>query len=275
MANYYDTLGVAKTASQDEIKKAYRKLAAKHHPDRGGDTKKFQEISVAYDTLSDPEKRNQYDNPNPFGGSGQGFQQYGGMPDGFEEIFKNFGFGDIFGRRPQQVKNRNLNLSTNITLEDAYHGKNLIADLNLPSGRQQTIEVKIPPGVRTGTTLRLAGVGDDSVSNIPRGDVHLTINIMPHPRFEREGDDLIMKVSITAFEAMLGKKITFESIGGKTLETNIPAGIQPGQNLNIHGHGMPNLSNPLMKGRLLINISVSIPATLTEDQKKIIKEFIQ
>ena len=181
----------------------------------------------------------------------------------------------MFGRRPHPVKNRTMNLKTSITLEEAYHGKNLIADVMLPSGRNQTLEVKIPPGVKTGTTLRLSSVGDDSISNLPKGDVHLTINVFPHHRFERDGDDLIMKENITCFEAILGKKMVFESIGGKTFETNIPAGIQPGQNLNIHGQGMPNINNPLMKGRLLINIIVTIPSTLTEDQKNVIQQFIQ
>jgi curved DNA-binding protein len=145
--DYYNILGVDRSASQDDIKKAYRKLAAKHHPDRGGDTAKFQEISAAYDTLSDPNKRSQYDNPQPQGG----FQQYGGMPPGFEEMFRGFGnspFGDIFGQRRQQpVRNRTLNLQTQITLEEAFKGKDLLANVQLPSGRDQLLEVKIPAGV--------------------------------------------------------------------------------------------------------------------------------
>ena len=272
MADHYKTLGVDRNATQDDIKKAYRKLAAKHHPDRGGDTATFQEISVAYDTLSNPEKREQYDNPAP-----QGFHQHGGMPEGFEELFRNFGgpFGDIFGRRPQAARNRTLNVQTNITLEDAFYGKTLTSTLRLPSGRDQTIEIKIPAGIRDGTTLRLAGVGDDSVSNIPRGDIHLTVNILPHPIFKRENDDLIFDVDITCFDAILGKTIRFDTIEGKTFDTSIPPGIQPGQQMNINGYGMPNMSNTVMRGRLLININITIPTTLTDSQKIELKKIIQ
>jgi DnaJ-class molecular chaperone len=274
MADYYSILGVAKDATADEIKKAYRKLASQHHPDKGGDTARFQEIQTAYDTLSDPQKRAHHDNPQPQ------FNQFGGMPPGFEDMINQMfgggaGFGDLFGRRPQPVRNRTLNLQTQISLEDAYHGKDLVANVRLPSGRDQTLEVKIPPGIRNGVTLRLAGMGDDSVSNVPRGDIHLTVNILPHKLYKREEDELIMDVSINCFEAVLGKKIEFNTIDGKTLETNIPAGIQPGQTLNVQGYGMPNMTNPLMKGRLLININITIPTTLTVDQKEALRKIIQ
>lgn len=273
MADYYKILGVERNATQDDIKKAYRKLAAKHHPDRGGDTATFQEIAAAYDTLSNPEKREQYDNPRPQ--FGDGFQQHGGMPEGFEDLFRNFGFGDIFGRRPQAVRNRTLNLQTSITLEDAFNGKTLTSTLRLPSGRDQTIEIKIPAGIRDGTTLRLAGVGDDSISSVPRGDIHLTVHILPHSVFKRDNDDLIFDVDINCFEAILGKTIQFDTIDGRTLETNVPSGIQPGQQLNIHGHGMPNINTPVMRGRLLININITIPTTLTDSQKTELKKIIQ
>ena len=276
MADHYTTLGVNKDATQDDIKKAYRKLAAKHHPDRGGDTATFQEIAAAYEILSNPEKRQQYDNPRPQ--FGDGFQQYGGMPEGFEDLFRNFGgpFGDIFGgRRPQPVRNRTLNVQTNISLEDAFNGKILTSTLRLPSGRDQTVEIKIPAGIRSNTTLRLAGVGDDSVSNVPRGDIHLTVNVLPHPTFKREGDDLIFDLEISCFDAILGKTIRFDTIDGKTLETNVPPGIQPGQQLNVYGHGMPNMNNSLMRGRLLININITIPTTLTDSQKTELRKIIQ
>jgi curved DNA-binding protein len=274
MADYYNILGVDRSASQDDIKKAYRKLAAQHHPDRGGDTAKFQDISVAYDTLGDPDKRAQYDNPAP-----QGFQPYGGMPPGFEDILRGFGgnspFGDLFGgRRAQPARNRTLNLQTQITLEEAFSGRELVANVQLPSGRNQTLEIKIPAGVRDGTTLRLAGMGDDTVSHLPRGDIHLTIQIVPHNRFHREGDDLIMKLDISCFDAILGTSVQFNSIDGKTLETNIPAGIQHGQLMNIQGQGMPNMSDIRMRGRLLIEIRIKIPTTLTDNQKEELRKII-
>lgn len=267
--DYYNILGVDKTASLDDIKKAYRKLASKHHPDRGGDTAKFQEIQGAYDTLSDPDKRSEYDNPRPQR------HPFGGMPPGFEDIFGNFGFGDPFGQRRQRAaRNRDLNLQTQLTLEEAFNGKNLIANIRLPSGKEQTIDVKIPPGIREGITLRLAGMGDDSISNVPRGDIHLSIIIQPHRTYNREGDDLIMEVNVTCFEAMLGKTIQFTTLDGKTLETSIPPGFQPSQILSINGQGMPSMKDQRMKGRLLIKVNVTIPKMLTDEQKTILKTFI-
>ena len=273
--DYYNALGVQKGATDEEIKKAYRKLAMKHHPDRGGDQAEFQKIQEAYATLSDPQKRQQYDNPAP-----QGFHQFGGMPPGFEDIMSQMfggggGFNDIFGRRAQPVRNRTMNLHTQVTLEEAFHGKELIATIQLPSGREQLLEVKIPAGIRNGTVLRLSGMGDDSVSNVPRGDIHLTVDVMPHRKFRRENDDLVMTVDITCFDAVLGKTIQFETIDGKTLETTIPAGLQPKQTMAVQGHGMPNMSNPLLKGRLLIEFNITIPRTLTDEQKEALRKIIQ
>jgi curved DNA-binding protein len=271
--DYYNILGVDRSASQDDIKKAYRKLAAKHHPDRGGDTAKFQEISAAYDTLGDPEKKAQYDNPQPQGG----FQQYGGMPPGFEDVFAQAfgqGFGDIFGRRSQPVRNKTLNLQTYISLEDAFNGKELIANIQLPSGRDQMLEVKIPAGIRDGTVLRLAGMGDDSIGNVPRGDIHLSVHVNQHPIFQRSNDDLLMTMQINCLEAIVGCNKRFDTIDGRTLEINIQPGTQHGQVMNVQGHGMPNMSDNRMKGRLLLNISITIPKNLTEEQKNIIRQII-
>jgi curved DNA-binding protein len=272
--DYYNILGVDRSASQDDIKKAYRKLAAKHHPDRGGDTAKFQEISAAYDTLSNPDKKAQYDNPQPQGG----FQQYGGMPPGFEDVFAQAfgqGFGDIFGaRRAQPVRNKTLNLQTYISLEEAFNGKELIANIQLPSGRDQMLEVKIPAGIRDGTVLRLAGMGDDSIGNAPRGDIHLSIHLNQHPIFQRSNDDLLMTLQLSCLEAIVGCTKRFDTIDGRTLEINIQPGTQHGQVMSVQGHGMPNMSDNRMKGRLLLNISITIPRNLTEEQKDLIRQII-
>lgn len=278
MTDYYQTLGVDRGASQDDIKRAYRGLASKHHPDKGGDTVKFQEIQAAYATLSDPQKKEEYDNPRPqfHGGGG------GGMPPGFEDIFSQmFGgggspFGDVFGgRRPQPVRNRNLNLQTQITLEEAFHGKELIATIQLPSGRDQVLEVKIPAGVSDGITLRLAGMGDDSVSNMPRGDIHLSVHVMPHPVYSRQGDDLIKSLSVSCLDAIIGKSVQFDTIDGRTLEVTIAPGTQHGQTLAVQGYGMSNMSNAYMKGRLLLNINITVPTNLTESQKELIKQIVK
>lgn len=276
MTDYYQTLGVDRSASQDDIKRAYRGLASKHHPDKGGDTVKFQEIQAAYATLSDPQKREEYNNPRPqFHGGG------GGMPPGFEDIFSQmFGggghpFGDMFGqRRAAPARNRTLNLQTDISLEEAFHGKELIANIQLPSGREQVLEVKIPPGVSDGTTLRLAGMGDDSVPNAPRGDIHLSVRVRPHPDYQRQGDDLVRALPVNCLDAILGKTMQFDTLDGRTLEIVIPAGTQHGQILAVAGYGMPNMANHFMKGRLLLQINITIPTNLTETQKELVKQII-
>lgn len=269
MSDHYQTLGVDRNASPDDIKKAYRKMAAQHHPDRGGDTAKFQDVQAAYETLSDPNKRQQYDNPQPQGFPGGGFHfTTNGFPPGFEDIFAHFGgspFGNMFGHRPQ--KNHTLNLHTSITLEEAFEGKDLVANVGLPSGREQTIEVKIPAGVMDGTVLRLAGMGDDSISGIPRGDIHLTVSVLPHSKFQRHGDDLHCKVSITCIEAMLGKTVSVETIDHKTLELTIHPGTQHGQILSAAGYGMPKMNDNRFKGRMMTSVEVTIPQNLTDQQR--------
>lgn len=277
MTDHYATLGVTKSATQDEIKKAFRKLASQHHPDKGGDTKKFQEIQAAYDTLGDPEKRAAYDNPqpqfqgNPFGG--------GGVPPGFEDVFSQmFGggnpFGDIFGRRHQQPqRNRNLSLQTLISLEDAHSGKELTVSVMLPSGREQICEIKIPRGIQDGTTLRLAGMGDDSIPNVPRGDIHLTVGIRPHAVFQRQGDDLIRRLEVNALDAILGKTYTIETIDKRVLEIKVNPGTQPGTMMAAHGYGMPNMNDNRFIGRMLIQVEVKIPTNLTEEQLSKLREI--
>jgi DnaJ-class molecular chaperone len=265
MSDYYQILGVQKDASADDIKRAYRKLASQHHPDKGGDVQKFQEIEEAYRILSDPDKRQEYDNPKP--------QFQGGMPPGFEDIFsQTFGFGhpfaDFFGRRQPAQRNRHLNLETHITLADAYYGKDLIANIKMPNGRDQVLEIKIPQGIRDGTTIRLAGMGDNSIPNQPPGDLHLKVNIVAHEKFSRMDDDLHMDITITCIEAMLGKPMTIDTLDGKTLEINISPGTQHGQILAIQGYGMPNMHDVRFKGRLLIKVNISIPKFLTDEQKQ-------
>jgi curved DNA-binding protein len=276
MTDHYKTLGVDRNANQDDIKKAYRKMAAQHHPDRGGDTAKFQEVQAAYETLSDEGKRAQYDNPQP-----QGFHHFGGgFPPGFEDVFgQMFGggspFGDIFGRghhRPPQ-RNRTLNIQTTITLEEAYSGKTMIANLQLPSGRDQVLEIKIPAGIQDGMTLRLAEMGDDAVPNVPRGDIHLTVSVAPHTEFVRQGDDLIRNLQINCIDAMLGKTVYVDTINGSRLEIKVPEGTQHGQVLSAAGYGMPKVNDNRFKGSLLLQINITIPKNLNNTQKELLKQI--
>lgn len=268
MTDYYSILGVGRNAGADDIKKAYRKMASQHHPDKGGDTAKFQQIEEAYRVLGDDNARAQYDNPQP-----QGYQQFGGFPPGFEDIFRNFGpFGDIFGHAHRHARNKTINLQTTISLEDAYFGKELVANVVLPSGRDQMLNVKIPAGIQDNTTLRLSGLGDDSHPNMPRGDIHLTIQIQPHHTFQRSGDDLLQNVNVSIWDALLGETIRVSSIDQRTFDVKLPEGIQHDQIVSIPDCGMPVMNNS-KKGRLLLKISLVMPNVLTDEQKTLIKKI--
>jgi curved DNA-binding protein len=272
MSNFYSTLGLDRSATADDIKRAYRKLASQHHPDRGGDTKTFQEIQAAYDTLGDPEKRSAYDNPQP---NFEGININGWMNSEIEDLIRSFGFGGPFAgmNRAQQSRNKTLNIQTTISLEDAFSGKELMASIMLPSGREQLLEIKIPAGINDGNVLRLPNMGDDSIPNVPRGDIHLSVHVQPHPVFHRQGDDLVRTININCIDAMLGKVCYITSINGKTLEVKIPAGTQHGQTLAIAAFGMPNMADNRFRGRLLLNVIIEIPQNLSEHQISKLKEI--
>lgn len=263
--DYYSILGVSKTASQDEIKKAYRKLAAKHHPDKGGNTAEFQKVEEAYRTLSDENKRSQYDNPMP-----QYSFHTGNMND-INDIFgAMFGAGPFGGFNSRSRKNRNINIRVEMTLEEVLVGKEVTGNIRLPSGKEQAIQLTIPPGVQTGDNIRFRGLGDDSIPGTPRGDVIAQIIELPHQRFKRDGRNLISEVRITAFEAMLGKTINFITLEGKELEIKIPQGIQPGQMIKCDSYGLPAGPHNTHRGTLFIQIFVSVPKQiLPEDIKQI------
>lgn len=268
MTDHYQTLGVAKNANDEEIKRAYRKLAMKHHPDRGGDQGEFQKIQEAYAVLSDPLKRQAYDNPRPQGG---------GFPPEFEDFFSRFNFNganfsDVFGAQSRAPRNRTLNLQTVITLEDSFRGKELIANIVLPNGKEQIINVKIPPGINHNTMLRVHGVGDTSVAGAPPGDICLTVNVEPHREFQRNGDDLIKTVTINALDAILGTNATVTTLDERMLNVHIAPGTQHGSTLGLQGHGMPNVNDPRFRGRILLVVNIEIPTNLSEQQKELIRQ---
>ena len=278
--DFYQTLGVTRNSSADEIKQAYRRLAAKHHPDRGGDPEKFKEIQIAYDTLSDLGKKQQYDNPMPEHGFFH-FDQ-GQHDPHFQHVFTQFFGGggagspfDFFGSqfRNQPQRNKTINLSAEISLEEAFYGKELMFNVILPTGRNQAVNIKIPPGVNDGTVLRVSQLGDDSFPNVPRGDIHLTIAVRPHQYYNRQGDDLIKDLNISAIDAMLGTKLTVNTIDGKTIEVNVNPGIQHGQVLSAAGYGMPNVSDNRFRGRFLMPVNIVIPTNLSQSQKDLLENF--
>jgi curved DNA-binding protein len=264
--DYYQTLGVDKTASQDDIKKAYRKLAAKHHPDRGGDTATFQSIAQAYDTLSDPAKRAQYDSPqhgfDPFTqGAGPGWHDvssmFGGNP--FEQFFRQ-------AQQPNRRKNRDLNIRVTVSLKQSYTGAELEASYKLPSGKDQTVVIKVPPGVESGQVIRYQGMGDDSVPSLAKGDLNATIIVSAMQGYDRRGNDLITLLTINALEAMVGCVKIVNTLDDRSVRIRLPAGVQHGSEYQSNGLGFRGFHNNI--GNLIILVNVEIPSVTDPDIKE-------
>jgi DnaJ-class molecular chaperone len=275
--DYYATLGLKRGASAEEIKKAYRSLAMKHHPDRGGDEKKFKEISQAYDFLTDPEKKKIIDlGGDPNGGPQSGFD--GGSPfefhfgsGNFEDVLRGFGFGG-FNQRQQPRRNKSVSVSVQVTLEEVLTGKDFNAEIAVPGGKRKTINISIPPGVETGQQVRYRGMGDDSITGVPPGDLLVNVFVQEHPTFVRNQDSIICERSVPVWDALLGTEISILSLDGKKFNVGIPAGTQPGTVLSCKGEGLPRVHSN-HRGDLLIRIKVEIPKNLTESQKTLINKI--
>ena len=251
--DHYQILGVAREATDTEIKKAYRKLASKHHPDKGGDTEKFKEIQKAYETLSDPDKRAQYDNPNPF-------EQFGGDPFGQGSPFADI-FGDIFGgrgRRAQPTRNPDTVTQLRIDLTTAYYGRNIMVDLGY---LREYID--IPAGIRDGSRIRLANKGQVKYNGLPPGDLHIKVFVdMPYG-MARDNDDLYQRVTISSLDAITGSVIQIDNAVGKPLSVKIPAGTQPGAKLKLSNQGMPNPSTKGL-GNMIVIVEITTPRVTNE-----------
>lgn len=267
MTDYYQTLGVSEAASPEEIKKAYRSLANKHHPDKGGDQAVFKDISVAYDTLSNPQKKAEYDQQRQYGGGPQFHFNTGGGFDPFGHMFgQGFGgghpFGDIFGQARGLRRNRDLNIQCQITLLDSFQGKQLEAKYQMPSGKLQTVAINIPAGVNHGDNIRYQGLGDDSVPNAPRGNLNITVIVIPDSNYSRNGDDLYTKIFINPIEAIIGCQKQVQSITGESVMVDIRAGVETGVEYAMHGRGFKNLNNGSV-GRFVSVIHIKTP-TVTD-----------
>ena len=268
--NYYETLGVPKTASQDDIKRAYRKLASQHHPDKGGDTAKFQEVQTAYETLSDPVRRQQYDNPQP---QHQSFNFHFGGND-FDDVFANFfnrtGQQNPFSHARQQPRrNRNIQSSLAVGLQETLSDIRKTLNVQTEHNQSRTIDIVIPRGITSGSTIRYPGLGDRMFENLPPGDLMLTVNIIQNPNFEISGLDLITNLTIDCFDAILGSEKQVVGLDGKRFVIRTPAGVQHGTKLKIPGEGLWQFQNDV-KGSLFAKINISIPKNMTEEQIKLI-----
>jgi curved DNA-binding protein len=303
--DYYEVLGVKKDSSAQDIKKAYRKLAMKYHPDRNkGDKEaeeKFKKLSEAYAVLSDPEKRKEYDT---FGASG--FQQRYSQEDifrGFDlgDILKEFGLGGMGGgfrassgqgspfetfffhgggpgaggasyRTTQQpVQGSDLTYELSVSLNEVLSGSEKTISLRREN-KTENVSVKIPKGIKAGQKLRLAGKGSPSPYGGPPGDLFLIMKEQPHPVFTREGNNLIVEQRIPFSKACLGSEISVKSLEGKELKVKVPAGIQSQSKLRLKGHGLP-AGKTGSRGDVYVKITVDVPQDLTTEQKKLIKEL--
>ena len=231
MTDHYQTLGVAKNATPDEIKKAYRRLAAIHHPDKGGDTAEFQKVQAAYETLSDPQKKQEYDNPNPFGQGGM----HGGFPGGFQFHMNGFDmhdiFGQMFGQRPPTGRPQQPSYRTQVwvTLEQVYNGGEQILQLNSTG---ETVKITIPKGVENGQTLRFDNLIKDSI-------LLVDFRVHQHHKYERNGFDLYTVEEISILDFIVGTTLKFTTLGGKQLDVTVPAKAQPGSTLRVAKEGLP------------------------------------
>jgi curved DNA-binding protein len=311
--DYYKILGVDKSASEKEIKAAFRKLARKYHPDVNPNDPqaeaKFKEINEANEVLSDPEKRAKYDQ---LGADWQRWQQTGGRPGDFnwgqyatgpdgqrvhvryaspEDLEDMFGggspFSDFFtsifggmggGRgqrpggfeyRPRPQQGENFEHPVEISLAEAHHGT---TRLLTKDGRR--LEVKIPAGAKTGTRVRMRGEGGPGMAGGQAGDLYLTVEVSPDPRFERKEDDLYVTVPVDLYTAVLGGEVRVPTLAGD-VNLKIPAGSQNGQSFRLRGKGMPKLGNPKEYGDLYARLDVRLPTQLTPKQRELFEQLRQ
>lgn len=304
---YYDILGVSKGASKDEIKKAYRKLALKYHPDKNSGDKaaeeKFKQISEAYAVLSDPEKKKQYDTY----GSSNFHQRYSQ-----EDIFRNFDINDIlnqfgFGQSARSahgaqggmggnpfsffnqgnggghgcggggcgssapVKGQDMTYQLSVTLDEIMNGAEKSISLRA-NGSAQNVSVKIPKGIGEGKKLRLRGKGGQSPQGGPPGDLYLKVELAPHDVFTRDGDNLIMDHNVSFSDACLGGKIQVETLEGKKFMVSVPSGVHRDSKLRLKGHGLPRGASG-ERGDIYVRIGVDVPKELSEEQVKLVNEL--
>src|SRR5437588_5053700 len=307
--DYYETLGVCKTATEDEIRSAFRKLARKYHPDVAKDKKaaeeKFKQINEAYEVLSDPEKRQKYDQlganwnqpggfqpPPQWGGQpGGGFYQSGGDGGGgvefefggtgFSDFFEAFfgggrgrsAFGGFGGRAATAERGADVEADIMVTLEEALHGSTRTVSWGRAgSNKVENYQVKIPRGVHEGQRIRLRGQGEAGAGGGKSGDLFLRVRLARHPDFTVEGSDLIHEVKIEPWRAVLGSELQVPTLEG-SVRLKLPPGTQPGQRFRLRGHGLPTAAGA--RGDLFVVPQIQVPKKLTEREREIWKQLAE
>lgn len=280
MKDYYKILGVNKGASEEEIKKAFRKLAHAHHPDKsGGDEAKFKEVSEAYAVLSDKKKREQYDR---FGSAGAGgFNGAGFDPSQFGFDFSGFGaqgfdagdlndiLSSIFGGRRVR-RGRDVAVDIELSFQDSIFGTERKVVINSKVVKQKEVSISVPPGIEEGQMIRLSGMGETLEGGLP-GDLYVKVHVRKHPYLRKEGYNLVMDLSVLLTEALLGSEKTIGTLDGE-VTLKVPAGTKHGTILRVKGKGVP-FDRSGKRGDLYARISVQIPEKLSKEQKKLVEEL--
>jgi len=276
--DHFHTLGVPDGASDEEIKKAYKRLAMKHHPDRGGDQAKFQEIQEAYDVLSTPQRRAQWDQERQFGQGGDSgtfnfnFGFGGGMEDFMRQAFG--GGGHPFHGFRQQPKNRDVRIVLDIDLVSTLEKQSRQININQANGTGKTVNIDIPRGVMTGMQMRCQGLGDQSIGNLPPGDLYVEFRVHSSADFQVNGIHLQKTLKLNCLDAIVGTTQTVVGLDGKKFDVTIPSGTQGGTKLRIPGQGLWDVNQPI-RGDLFIEISLQVPQALTRDQLDQLTQFVK
>lgn len=260
--NYYRTLGLEPNASEEEVKKAYRKLAMKHHPDRGGDEAEFKKIKEAYEAIIDGKSATHQDfDPRGF--------------DAFHDLHEMFNMGRRAGGRNwsfhggwhEDVQNSDITVSVPISLEEAHTGFTKTIEFTTPSGTKKSLSVTFPAGTTKDIKIRYGGEGDTLNAKLPPGDLYVRVDIHPHPVWVVDRSNLYTSIRITAWQAMFGTSVEIEEISGSTIEINIPPGTQPGSQLRLRNRGM-NIRGTSERGNAFLTVEVVIPKLDPEDREK-------
>jgi DnaJ-class molecular chaperone len=298
--DHYEVLGVSKSASEKDVRQAYRRLARKHHPDLNPDDKaaeqRFKEIQTAYDVLSDTDKRAKYDrfghdfdraeaSTGSRGRSGRSYSHTSGqdVPPDFDlgSVFGNDLYSSIFGPggRASRRSGATLNIRgedaespVEVSLEEAYQGTARVLQIQNPDGSLRTLEVKIPAGVADGSRIRMAGQGGPGIGSGQRGDLFLVVSVRPHAEFERRGDDLSTTVAVSLSTAVLGGEVQVPTPKGTRLALKIPPESQNGQRFRLAGQGMPRLAGG-SHGDLYAELKVQLPRELSERERELFREL--
>lgn len=290
--DYYKTLGVSRTASADEIKKAFRKLARTHHPDAGGDEQKFKEINEAYEVLSDDKKRQLYDqygtaNENQipqgwggnvnvgdiFGGAGSWSEILDSIRRG-EGAFGSWDFGG-FGGQPRARRGQDMNVTLNVAFDEAFQGAEKRVTVRIPGKSEpDTFTVKIPAGAVDGGRLRFRGKGGLGENGGEAGDLLVTTKIAEHPYYTRDKADVVVALPVTVAEAALGAQIVVPAPDGTKVRVKVPSGTQDETVLTIRGKGAPDVQRKGSFGDLKIKVEVKTPTSMNEKQKQAMEDFL-